>query len=126
VGITVEIENRSGRAVDAEAVAELARSVLRREGIHEGELGIAFVGPDEMRRLKQAHLGVDEVADVLAFPVDGRDELPDGIPRQLGDALVCPEVVGAAWRSPLVHGLLHLLGYEHGPEMEAREERHLP
>ncbi len=126
MGITVEIENRSGQEVDAEAAAELARRVLGREGIHEGELGIAFVGPDEMRRLKQEHLGVDEVADVLAFPVDGRDELPDGIPRQLGDALVCPQVVGASWRGPLVHALLHLLGYEHGPDMEAREGRHRP
>ena len=38
-----------------------------------------------------------------------------------GDAVVCPQVVGVAWRQPLVHALLHLLGYEHGAEMEARE-----
>ncbi len=126
MGITVEIENRSAEEVDAQAATELARSVLCGEGIEQGELGIAFVGPDEMRRLKHAHLGVDEVADVLAFPVDGRDDLPDGLPRQLGDAVVCPQVVDAAWRGPLVHALLHLLGYEHGPEMEAREERYRP
>jgi hypothetical protein len=36
-------------------------------------------------------------------------------------ATVCPQVVGGAWRGPLVHGLLHLLGYDHGAEMEARE-----
>jgi ssRNA-specific RNase YbeY (16S rRNA maturation enzyme) len=44
------------------------------------------------------------------------------VPRQLGDVIVCPEVVGEDWREPLVHGLLHLLGYDHGDEMEAREE----
>ena len=48
-------------------------------------------------------------------------ELPEGVPRQLGDAVLCPQVVGDAWREPLVHGLLHLLGYDHGDEMDARE-----
>ena len=62
--------------------------------------------------------------DVLAFPIDGRDELPAGVPRQLGDVVLCPEVVGEAWRRPLVHGLLHLLGYDHGLEMEGRERVH--
>ena len=51
-----------------------------------------------------------------------QDELPDGLPRQLGDVLICPQVVGDAWRRPLVHGLLHLLGYDHGAEMSDREE----
>jgi probable rRNA maturation factor len=119
--VAIELANRSGVAVEEAAAEELARSVLAAEGIEEGELGIAFVGPDEIRRLKQEHLGIDEETDVLSFPVDGRDELPKGVPRQLGDAVVCPQVVGTEWRGPLVHGLLHLLGYEHGPEMEDRE-----
>jgi probable rRNA maturation factor len=120
--LEVEVANRSGVEVDEEAAAELARRVLAGEGVDDGELGIAFVAPDEIRQLKREHLGVDETTDVLSFPIDGRDALPDGIPRQLGDALVCPQVTGDAWRGPLVHGLLHLLGYEHGDEMEAREE----
>jgi len=119
--VAIELANRSGVAVEEAAAEELARSMLAAEGIEEGELGIAFVGPDEIRRLKQEHLGIDEETDVLSFPVDGRDELPEGVPRQLGDAVVCPQVVGTEWRGPLVHGLLHLLGYEHGPEMEDRE-----
>ena len=48
--------------------------------------------------------------------------MPDGLPRQLGDVVVCPQVVGEEWRKPLVHALLHLVGYDHGAEMEAREE----
>jgi probable rRNA maturation factor len=119
--IAVEIENRSGEEVDAAGAAELARRVLAAEGIEDGELGLAFVPPEESRTLKREHLGIDEATDVLSFPLDGRDELPEGIPRALGDLVLCPQVVGDAWRQPLVHGLLHLLGYEHGEEMEARE-----
>ena len=119
--VTVEIENRSGTEVDEAAALDVARRVLAAEGIDEGDLGLAFVAPDEMRELKRDHLGLDEATDVLSFPIDGRDDLPDGVPRQLGDAVLCPQVVGDAWRAPLVHGLLHLLGYEHGAEMERRE-----
>jgi probable rRNA maturation factor len=120
--VEVEISNRSGLEVEGDAAAELARRVLSAEGIDDGELGIAFVAAEESRALKREHLGVDEETDVLSFPIDGRDHLPAGLPRQLGDVVLCPAVVGDAWRRPLAHGLLHLLGYEHGPEMEAREE----
>ena len=120
--IEVEVANRSGVDVEGEAVADLARRVLAGEGIEEAELGIAFVAPEESRALKRGHLGIDEATDVLSFPIDGRDPLPAEVPRQLGDVVLCPAVVGDAWRRPLAHGLLHLLGYEHGPDMEAREE----
>jgi probable rRNA maturation factor len=148
--IEVEVENRSGAEVDAAGAVELARSVLAAEGVDSGELGLVFVGPDESRELKKAHLGIDEPTDALAFPIDGLDALPDGLPRQLGDVVVCPQVCaleasagrpptprgqtgapatspgGEAWRAPLVHALLHLVGYQHGPQMEAREGAHTP
>jgi probable rRNA maturation factor len=120
--VEIEVANRSGAAVDEAGAAELARVVLVAEGIEEGELGLSFVGADEARALKREHLGVDETPDVLSFPIDVRDELPAGVPRQLGDVVLCPEVVGEDWRDPLVHGLLHLVGYDHGAEMEAREK----
>jgi probable rRNA maturation factor len=122
--ISVETSNRSAVGVDEHAATELARRVLAAEGITEGELGIAFVGPGESRELKREHLGIDEPADVLSFPLDGRADVPDGTPRALGDVVLCPQIVGAHWQEPLVHGLLHLLGYEHGSEMEARERAH--
>jgi probable rRNA maturation factor len=121
--VAVEVANRSGVEVEEQAAVALARRVLAEEGVEEGELGLHFVGPEEMRLLKREHLGVDEMTDVLSFPIDGRERLEDGLPRQLGDAILCPEVVGDAWRGPLVHGLLHLLGYRHGAEMEEREAR---
>jgi probable rRNA maturation factor len=120
--IAVELENRSANPMDEAAVVELCRATLAAEGIEQGDLGVAFVGPDEMRALKRDHLGIDEPTDVLSFPIDARDALPEGLPRQLGDVVICSEVVGDAWRWPLVHGLLHLLGYQHGDEMTEREE----
>jgi probable rRNA maturation factor len=119
--IEIEVNNRSGVEVDEQAARELAQTVLAGEGIDAGELGLAFVGPDESRALKQEHLGIDEATDALAFPIDALDEIPKGLPRQLGDVVMCPQVVGDAWRRPLVHAVLHLLGYDHGADMEARE-----
>ena len=119
--IAVEVDNRSGAEVDEAAAVALAQQVLAAEGIDEGELGLAFVPPEESRALKHEHLGIDEATDVLSFPLDGREQLPAGMPRALGDLVLCPQVVGEAWRQPLVHGLLHLLGYDHGAEMAKRE-----
>jgi len=120
--LSVEVDNRSGMEVAEAAAVELACVVLRAEGIADGELGLAFVAPEEMRELKRDHLGIDEATDVLSFPIDGRDELPEGLPRVLGDVVICPQVVGEEWRGPLTHGLLHLLGYDHGAAMEQREK----
>jgi len=122
--VEIEVANRSGKDIDLEAASDLIREVLQEEGIGDGELGLQLVGPQEIRELKRDHLGIDEETDALAFPIDGRDELPAGIPRQLGDIVLCPEVVGDAWRAPLVHAVLHLVGYDHGTEMEARERAH--
>src|SRR3954470_11288339 len=121
--VAVEVSNRSGVEVDEEEAVELARVVLTSEGVHDGELGLAFVGPDEIRQLKREHLGIDEATDVLSFPIDGKDPVPEGVPRALGDVVLCPQVVGDEWRWPLTHGLLHVLGYDHGAEMEAREQQ---
>ena len=122
--VEIELVNRSGAEVEMDAAADLVREVLFAEGVDEGELGLALVGPDEIRRLKRDHLGLDEETDALAFPIDGLEKLPAGLPRQLGDVVLCPQVVVDAWRAPLVHAVLHLVGYEHGPRMEARERRY--
>ena len=119
--VDVEVSNLTESPVDQEGAADLARRVLAAEGFEEGEVGVQFVSPERIAELKGEHLGMHEATDVLAFPIDGRDPLPEGTPRALGDAVLCPQVVGDQWRTPLVHGLLHLVGYDHGPEMERRE-----
>jgi probable rRNA maturation factor len=122
--VDIEVANRSGTTLDLDAAGELIRTVLRDEGIEEGELGLQLVSADEIRALKRDHLGIDEETDALAFPIDGRDPVPEGVPRQLGDVVLCPQVAGDGWRGPLVHAVLHLVGYDHGAEMEARERAH--
>jgi probable rRNA maturation factor len=121
--IQVELANRSGLPVDEGAVVALCRRVLAAEDVPDGELGVHLEPPERIRELKREHLGIDEATDVLSFPIDGRDSLPAGVPRQLGDVVLCPQVVGQGWREPLVHGLLHLLGYDHGAAMAARERQ---
>ena len=122
--VDVEVSNLTRSPVDEQGAAVLARRVLAAEGVEDGEVGIQFVPPERIAELKREHLGMHEATDVLSFPIDGRDELPAGMPRQLGDVVLCPQVVGDAWRAPLVHAVLHLVGYDHGAAMEARERSH--
>jgi probable rRNA maturation factor len=122
--VEIEVANRSGAELEVRQATDLIRDVLEAEGIHDGELGLQLVGPDEIRGLKRDHLGIDETTDALAFPIDGAEPLPEGMPRQLGDIVLCPQVAEDDWRRPLVHAVLHLVGYDHGREMEERERVH--
>jgi probable rRNA maturation factor len=116
VTVHVEVENRSAHAVDEPAAAAAVADTLRAEGVTAGEVGVVLVEPGEMAALNAAHRGKDEPTDVLSFPLDGLDALPDGLPRQLGDVVVCPEradAEGTPIALLLVHGVLHLVGYDH-------------
>jgi probable rRNA maturation factor len=94
--------------------AELHRPVaaaLEAAGIEDGHLGIEIVGEGRMRTLNYAHRGLDEATDVLAFPLDGNADRPAG-PRELGDVFVCPAMATDV-KEAVVHGTLHLCGYDH-------------
>jgi probable rRNA maturation factor len=128
VTIAVEVENRSGFRVDADAVRRVVAGALARGGLVAGDAGVVFVDADEMAALNARHRARDEPTDVLTFPVDGRAQLPAGVPRQLGDVVVCPAVAGrdgTPIATLLVHGVLHLVGYDHeidAGEMLARQD----
>jgi probable rRNA maturation factor len=77
---------------------------------------VIFVDEPRIAELNAAHRGKQTATDVLSFPIDGREPLPAGVPRQLGDLVVCPAVAtaeGTPIATLLVHGALHLIGYDH-------------
>jgi probable rRNA maturation factor len=78
--------------------------------VDEGHLAIELVEEERIRELNRDHRGIDRPTDVLSFPVD-EDGAPAG-PRELGDVVICPEHTQDLGEA-VVHGVLHLCGYDH-------------
>jgi len=124
--VVVDVVDRTRAGVDAAAATDLVAHVLRSEGVTAAEVGVSFVGERRIRALNREYRGVDAVTDVLSFPLEEPGERPPvGVPRLLGDVVVCPVQArrqAVADGAPparelavlLVHGVLHLLGWEHG------------
>ncbi len=130
----VLISNRQDEAVDEEGLRSLARDTLRGEGLERAELSVSFVDQDEIAGLHERFMDEPGPTDVLSFPLDDVDE--DGV-RLLGDVVVAPTEAarnnpsdpGSELRLLLVHGILHLLGYDHEEDgartrMWERQERY--
>jgi probable rRNA maturation factor len=84
---------------------------------------VALVGEDRMRALNREHRRIDRPTDVLSFPVDEDRSAPG--PRELGDVVICPEHTQDLTEA-VVHGVLHLCGYDHetdSGEMLALQDR---
>jgi probable rRNA maturation factor len=124
--------------LDARSVERLVQAVLDDLAVEGAcSLSVCIVGDDEMRRLNREHRGLDEVTDVLSFPVDGLDPLPPDMERELGDVVIgiaqarrqaaeagVPDVEELT--SLVVHGVLHLAGFDHetdAGEMFERQDR---
>ncbi|MFL5828138.1 MAG: rRNA maturation RNase YbeY [Thermoleophilaceae bacterium] len=91
--------------------------------MRDGHVAISFVGEDRIRALNREHRGKDTPTDVLSFPVDGTG--PTEGPRELGDIVICPEHTEDLIEA-VVHGALHLCGYDHETddgEMLALQDR---
>ncbi len=126
----VLVSNRQDLPLDEGELAELARRTLEAEGHGDLELSVSFVGEEEMAELHLRYAGEPGPTDVLSFPL-GEDGL-------LGDVVICP--MQASRNNPrhldeelrllVVHGVLHLAGYDHEEEEERRlmwerQARHL-
>jgi probable rRNA maturation factor len=132
--LRILISNRQEHPVDEEGLRALARDTMRGEGIERAELSVSFVEQDEIAGLHERFMDEPGPTDVLSFPLDDMDE--DGV-RLLGDVVVAPAEAArnnpsdpeAELRLLLVHGILHLLGYDHEDEgartrMWERQERY--
>jgi probable rRNA maturation factor len=100
-----------------------ALAALQAAELADGHLAVELVSAARIRELNRTHRGIDEPTDVLAFPVDGTGATAG--PRELGDVVICPEQT-ADLEEAVVHGILHLAGYDHetdAGEMLALQER---
>jgi probable rRNA maturation factor len=145
--VSIEVLNECAADVDELALVAVARHVLDRMGVSPlAELSISLQDVTEMTRLHEQHMDLPGPTDVLAFPMDEldlrgsrgvpqgsvQDEDDDGPPTLLGDVVLCPEVAARqaqeAGHSTLdelqlltAHGVLHLLGFDHGTPEEHAE-----
>jgi probable rRNA maturation factor len=139
----VEIANESGTAVAEASIAAAARFAMDRMGVSPlAELSMLLVAAPVMADLHQRWMDLPGPTDVMAFPMDetdeggllggGRPDSPLGGPELLGDIVLCPDVAieqaAAAGHSLLdelqlltVHGVLHLLGYDHADPSQEQE-----
>ncbi|MFA5845127.1 MAG: rRNA maturation RNase YbeY [Coriobacteriia bacterium] len=123
--------HRDPEVLDVEAFERLALFVMEREEVPDlAELSVALVDSEEMAHLNERYRGVDGPTDVLSFGCDDPCAASGGEPITLGDVVIAPEVaaanaieagttVEAELDLLLVHGILHLLGYEHESDEDA-------
>ena len=137
--MSIEIANESGTTVDTDTVLACARYALDEMGVNPmAELSILLVDVAYMAELNHRWMGGEGATDVLAFPMEegtidpGPNELGGGEPTLLGDVVLCPEVAARQAEQAnhetaeeldmlTVHGVLHLLGYDHAEPEEERE-----
>lgn len=141
--MSVFLADEQDEPLDAEPLRKLAESVLTEEGFPDDtEVSLLFVGGDQIATYNERFMHRSGATDVLAFPVEHLTpgevprSRPGGPPLNLGDVVIAPAIVraqaetaGRPYRQELelliVHGLLHLLGYDHDtdPRADAMEER---
>ena len=89
---------------------DAAKAALAAGGVDDGHLSLLLVGEDRIRELNRDHRGRDEPTDVLSFPIDGPGDVAG--PRELGDVVICAQHT-TDLPEAVVHGVLHLCGYDH-------------
>ena len=124
--IVVHVNAGDFAGIPERLLNEAVRVVLREEGVEEAEISITFLSDAEIREMNRHYLDRDRPTDVLAFPLydDGEPVLGDvyvGFSRAAEQALEREIPLREELVRLTVHGVLHVLGYDH-PEGEGREE----
>ncbi|MDO9409390.1 rRNA maturation RNase YbeY [Patulibacter sp.] len=89
---------------------ELVETAAASAGVTDGHVAITILEPGAIHALNLEHRGKDKPTDVLSFPIDGAG--PVAGPREIGDVVICPEHT-VSMREAVVHGILHLVGFDH-------------
>ena len=125
----IEIANNSGVACNEDEIVDVAAFALDKMGIHpDSDLGITLVDEDEITKLHVQWMNLPGPTDVLSFPMDELKPFSasDG-PGIIGDIVICPQFAAKQAVSHstaeeisllTVHGVLHLLGFDHVEEEE--------
>lgn len=125
--IDIESNSQSQQIPAADDLERWISTALRSQGLEEAEVSVYIVDEDESQELNAQYRGRDYPTNVLSFPADIAEEV--GVPL-LGDLVVCAPVVEreaheqgktlqAHWAHMLIHGTLHLLGFDHIDDDEA-------
>ena len=119
----IEVEARADVPCDLATLESTLVWACGRLGVARASVGLMVVGEAEMTRINERGRGKAEPTDVLAFPLDGPEALEgwpqDGPPPELGDIVICPAAAQDPLSTLALHGLLHLVGYDH--EVDAGE-----
>jgi probable rRNA maturation factor len=113
--IEVELLDRRVPRADVPPPAEIERLSLlaaAAAGVRDGHLAIEFVDSERIAQLNARYRGEHSPTDVLSFPVDGREAPAEVGARELGDIVICPDRARDV-REAIVHGVLHLVGFDH-------------
>ncbi|MBI2098144.1 MAG: rRNA maturation RNase YbeY [Candidatus Wildermuthbacteria bacterium] len=127
----IEVNNLTRRFIDKAFLRKVALGVLKKEGKEAAEVSVALVGSKRAAALNKKYRKKDTVANVLSFPA-GNERIPSEGKEYLGEIVLCPQQVqkeagkyGMIFKEALawmfIHGLLHLLGYDHEQAQEAKQ-----
>jgi len=136
--MSIEVSNESGVDVSEEELISVARFVIRRMNVNPAaELSMVLLDLSAMADLHMRWMDLPGPTDVMSFPMDelepgGRPDAPEPGPAMLGDIVLCPQFaaeqaataghsLGHELALLTVHGVLHLLGYDHGEPEEEKE-----
>jgi rRNA maturation RNase YbeY len=138
----IEINNLTTNPIDENFLKKVAKIVLEKEGKSRSDLSIVLIGPGKMRKLNKSYLGRNRVTDILAFGENSKFQIPNSKFRGIGEIVICLREVkknAKKFKSSfekelarvLIHGILHLLGYNHeknekeAKKMEEKEKYYL-
>src|SRR5690349_6110483 len=136
--MSIEVSNESGLDVSEEELVSVARYVIKKMKVHPAaELSMVLLDTAAMADLHMRWMDLPGPTDVMSFPMDelepgGRPDAPEPGPSMLGDIVLCPEFAAQQARTAghtlghelallTIHGVLHLIGYDHSEPDEEKE-----